>query len=178
MMRIALSLGVACALLVLLACGGTDPEKQLRQASEEVAARTSVVEHARQELEQREQSLKEAEAEANRARQALRDAERRLEAARQEVAKHASDDVLFRTVQRRLLEDGKLQGVAIAAQVKNRVVTLRGSVEKAAQRDRALELARETPGVDGVESRIDVEEGSGDAAPSVAAPAPGQAKGT
>ena len=46
--------------------------------------------------------------------------------------------------------------VAIAASVKDRVVTLRGSVGDPALRDRAAELARETAGVDAVESRIEV----------------------
>jgi osmotically-inducible protein OsmY len=59
-------------------------------------------------------------------------------------------------VQKRLLEDGDLSDVAIAARVSNGIVTLSGSVPNAKLRDRALEIARAAPGVGSVESRIEV----------------------
>jgi osmotically-inducible protein OsmY len=73
------------------------------------------------------------------------------------VDRSATDDVLFRTVQKRLLEDDDLSNVAIAARVSKGVVTLSGSVPNAKLRDRALEIARTTPGAGHVESRIEVQ---------------------
>jgi osmotically-inducible protein OsmY len=146
---------VSCMLL-LVSCGPTDPEVMLREASERVAERRLIVEQARERLDKREEALDAAEAERDRAIQALRDAERRLEAAETEVAEHASDELLFRVVQRHLLEDRSLEGVAIAAEVAGRVVVLSGDVADPKLRDRAVAVAREIPGVRGVESRIRV----------------------
>lgn len=173
--RLLPSLAASCLLLGFLAgCAEPDPEEELREASRAVAERQGVVDRARLELEEREKALAEAQAERDRAQQGLRDAERRLDAARQEVAKYASDDVLFRAVQRRLLEDESLEGVAVSAEVQGRVVTLRGNVESEEQRDRAIALARETAGVDGVQSRLRV---SGTPSEGKAKPAPGPAAG-
>ena len=72
------------------------------------------------------------------------------------VNRSATDAVIFRAVQKRLLEDDDLSEVAIAARVSKGVVTLSGSVPNAKLRDRALEIARTTPGVGGVESVIEV----------------------
>ena len=64
------------------------------------------------------------------------------------------ETLLFRAVQQRLLEDDQLDSVAVAATVSDGVVVLSGSVEDADQRDRAVAITREIPGVEGVESRI------------------------
>ena len=90
------------------------------------------------------------------ARATLREAEARVADAEQQVGRHAQDPVLFRLVQKRLLEDGDLEDVAIVASVDEGVVTLSGQVPDANQRDRAVELARSIPGVVSVDSRIHV----------------------
>lgn len=139
-----------------IACGEPDPEEALREASAAVLEREAVLAEAQSELELSEESLEEAEESRDRAMQAVRDAEQRLRAAEDEVSQYANDDVLFRTVQRRLLEEGDLEGVAIAAEVNERVVTLTGTVEDAEQRDLAVSLAEETPGVARVRSQIKI----------------------
>ena len=96
------------------------------------------------------------------------EAEVRLAEAQSQVSLYATDDVLFRTIQKRLLEDGSLEGVAISAQVQDGVVLLAGDVPDEELRDRALEIARSVPGSLAVESRIRV------GTPAVAAP-PGAA---
>ena len=68
----------------------------------------------------------------------------------------ATDDVLFRTVQSRLLEDDELESVAISAIVKEGVVTLSGVVPGTELREHALEIVRSTPGVASVESQIEL----------------------
>ena len=149
-------LGFFAFALVPLACGEPDPEEALRQASAAVAEREAVLAEAEAELAASEETLATAEEARDRAIQAVRDAEQRLRAAEDEVAEFADDDVLFRTVQRRLLEEKKLDGLAIAAEVHDRVVTLSGSVDDAELRDVAVTLAEETPGVRSVRSDIRV----------------------
>jgi osmotically-inducible protein OsmY len=147
--------GLATA-LVALACGGSDPEVDLEQASQAVAEARVQVEQARETVEARESEVKEAEERLAEARAALREAESRFEQREAVVSRSATDAVLFRAVQKQLLEDDDLSEVAIAARVSKGVVTLSGSVPNAKLRDQAVEIAGATPGVGRVESRIEV----------------------
>jgi osmotically-inducible protein OsmY len=140
-----------------MACGGSDPEANLEQANRAVEEVRDQVEEARESVRKLETLAEEAQKQLADARSALREAESELARRAEAVDRSATDDVLFRTVQRRLLEDDDLSDVAIAARVSEGVVTLSGTVPDAALRDRALEVARETPGVGNVESRIAVQ---------------------
>jgi len=143
--------------LVALACGGSDPEEDLKAAS-------AAVEEARAQVSADRESVQALEAEAAKvdkqlaeARAVLREAENELAQRESAVNRSATDSVLFRAVQKQLLEDDDLSNVAIAARVSKGVVTLSGSVPNAKLRDRALEVARATPGVGRVESQIEVQ---------------------
>jgi osmotically-inducible protein OsmY len=151
----AILVGLATALAVL-ACGGSDPEVDLEQASQAVEEARVQVEKALEKVETRESEVKEAEERLSEARSALREAESEFAQREAVVNRSATDAVLFRAVQKRLLEDGDLSKVAIAARVSKGVVTLSGSVPNAKLRDQAVEIARTTPGVSSVESRIEV----------------------
>jgi len=151
----AILVGLATALAVL-ACGGSDPEVDLEQVSQAVEEARVQVEKAREKVETRESEVKEAEERLSEARSALREAESEFAQREAVVNSSATDAVLFRAVQKRLLEDGDLSKVAIAARVSKGVVTLSGSVPNAKLRDQAVEIARTTPGVGSVESRIEV----------------------
>jgi osmotically-inducible protein OsmY len=151
----AILVGLATALAVL-ACGASDPEVDLEQASQAVEEARVRVEQARETVETRESEVKQAEEQLSEARSALREAESEFVQREAVVNRSATDAVLFRAVQKRLLEDGDLSKVAIAARVSKGVVTLSGSVPNAKLRDQAVEIARTTPGVGSVESRIEV----------------------
>lgn len=151
----AILVGLATA-LAALACGGSDPEVDLEQASQAVEEARVQVEQARETVETRESDVKEAEERLAGARSALREAESEFAQREAVVNRGATDAVLFRAVQKRLLEDDDLSKVAIAARVSKGVVTLSGSVPNAKLRDRALEIARATPGAGTVESNIEV----------------------
>lgn len=142
--------------LAALACGGHDPEADLIEASQAVAEARSNAEAARATVEKREAEVEQAKQRLTEARATLREAEQNVARYEESVDRSATDAVLFRTVQKRLLEDGSLEDVAISARVDDGVVTLSGSVPNARLRDRAVEIARKTPGVDRVESRIEV----------------------
>ena len=139
-----------------LACGGSDPEAELVEASEAVSEARSGVEIAREKVQKREAEVQEAQKRLAEARALLQQAQEKLAERKANIDESATDAVLFRTVQKRLLQDDELSDVAISASVLNGVVTLSGAVSDAAQRDRAVELARATPGVGNVESRITV----------------------
>lgn len=147
--------GLALAGFVALGCA-EDPEADYREATRTVGEAQEAVEEAeaavaarRAELEGAQQELAEAREDLSAARAGLRDAESRVDV-------EITDAHLFRAVQRRLLEDRALGEVGISAEVDRAVVTLSGRVEKPAQRDRAVEVAEEVPGVVEVVSRIQV----------------------
>lgn len=139
-----------------LACGGPDPEAELAEASQAVETARSAVETARAAVQKREAEAQEAQKRLAEARAALQKAQQNVAERKATVDESATDAVLFRTVQKKLLRDKKLQRVAISASVANGIVTLTGDVANAEQRDLAVELARTTPGVADVESRITV----------------------
>jgi osmotically-inducible protein OsmY len=155
--------GLAAA-LVALACGGSNPEANLEQASQALEDARAQVAKDRESVQALESEAQEAQQRLADARSALREAENEL--AQREAAVHSSatDDVLFRTVQKRLLEDGDLSNVAIAARVSKGVVTLSGTVPNEKLRDRALEIARTTPGTGTVENHIEVDVSAGEEA--------------
>ena len=151
----AILVGLATA-LAALACGGSDPEVDLEQASQAVEEARVQVEKARETVQTRESEVKKAQERLAEARSTLREAESEFAQREAVVNRGATDAVLFRAVQKRLLEDDDLSDVAIAARVSKGVVTLSGSVPSAKLRDQAVEIARTTPGVGSVESRIEV----------------------
>jgi osmotically-inducible protein OsmY len=146
---------LTAALALQLACG-SDPEEELLEASQAADAARERVESARKTVEARETEVKQAQERLTEARDALREAQKVVAEREQTVDRNATDAVLFRAVQKRLLEDRQLEDVAVAAKVTDGVVTLSGSVPNAKLSDRAALIASETPGVESVVNRIQV----------------------
>jgi osmotically-inducible protein OsmY len=156
-----LSLAVLFALSTLLfaaaGCGDDSQEQELKEATAAVVAAQQAVEKAREEVDARRQVVDEAQKELEAAESELRSQEQALREAESRVDRKATDAALFRSVQRRLLDDQELDEVAIAVQVTQGVVVLRGSVPDEKVRARAEETARATPGVVALENRIELE---------------------
>lgn len=152
------SIGFALlAALLAFACSGSDPEADLADATNALAKARAEFEQAEKTVATRETEVDEAKQRLVLARTALREVESRLRERETAVTQTATDDVLFRAVQMRLLEDDRLENAAIAASVSGGSVTLSGTVANGKQRDRAIAVAKETPGVARVESRIEVQ---------------------
>lgn len=137
-----------------LGCGEVDPEEALEAASTELdgarkefADSDAAVREIRTQLREFEDQLADAE-------RVRREAQRHVNEAEALVTELASDDVLFRAVQRRLLEDSSLADAAVTAHVASRVVTLRGEVASVQLHDRAVEIAKAAPGVSRVVSEL------------------------
>lgn len=160
----ALRIGLACAAASLaLACSETR-EQKFEKALRVVETTQADVEKAEERVAEQERRYEKARAQADRAQDELRTARDHLAAAREalaearaEVSKWADDATLFRTVQTRLLEASALRDAAVSARVEQGVAILEGSVPTSEARDRAVAIARETPGIVGVESRLAVE---------------------
>jgi osmotically-inducible protein OsmY len=108
-------------------------------------------------VEARQQAADEAQKELEAAIGELQIREQALAEAESHVGLKATDATLFRSVQRRLLDDDELSDLAISAEAKRGTITLRGTVPDQEARARAEEIAQTTPGVFSVENRIELE---------------------
>ena len=146
----------SAVLLALSGCGGNSAEAELEAASRELADARGVVEEALGEVKQREEEVAVAEANLTQARATLREAEHEASELESKIDLSATDALLFRSVQKRLLEDDSLEAVAILAKVAKGVVSLSWTVPEEKLRERAVEIARSTAGVASVQNRIQV----------------------
>jgi osmotically-inducible protein OsmY len=149
---------ISTALLLvvgLVACGDSD-EDRLTQADNVLREAREAVRSARDDVQAKVQGVETAKADLEKAREALATAEQELVAAEGQVDLKATDALLFRAIQRKLLEDDELEDLAIRAQVEKGVVTLYGSVPDGETNETALEIVRRFPGVVAAESQLEV----------------------
>lgn len=149
--------------IVAPGCSPEDPETRLKEAAREVEDVRDEVEDARENVASAEEELSSLEEAVNEAQAALAEARKKLRRRQTELARErnelhstANDTAVFRLVQTRLLEEPSLSRVAIAADVIDGRVTLRGEVEAADQKATAGQIAANTPGVREVVNLIDV----------------------
>ena len=150
------------ALTLLAGCDRPAPGERLQSAGEQLDSAQDSLESLDTRIDELEETLAALTKERRRTEGRLLTLEDRVEA-------RATDVALFRAVQSALLEDDPLSQSAIAVDARKGVVTLTGLVKSAGLRDRAVQLAAETAGVDRVVSRIDVESGEGAGTPAAAA---------
>ena len=149
-------LALSTLLFVAAGCGEDSQEQALEEATAAVVAKREAVEEAREAVEARQQAVDEARKELEAAQSELRTLQQALGEAEARMGLKATDAALFRSVQRRLLDDEELDDLAIAAEAAKGVIALRGTVPDQEARARAEEIARATPGVVAVENRIEV----------------------
>lgn len=154
---------LALAVVGATACGGGDRQAKLSKAIKARAEAREHLEDAHKALSKAEARLAEAQTARDQAAKSVQGAERALSEAEAKVGLYATDDELFRHIQKLLLEDRDLKDAAISASVKSGVVTLSGHVPDARARDHAIELARGVPGVVNVKSELVIpsEKGAG-----------------
>lgn len=155
MIRIIPIAGLVGALLLAGGCS-EDPQQRYERA----AANLETAKQARAEAQR---AVTEKKAELARLQEKLDAAERRLQLARERMAaasqkleRSVNDEVLFRSIQRAMLDEKRFAGAAIAVGVEDRVVTLTGTVPDEATRDMAVQVARGYAGVRDVVDFLDV----------------------
>lgn len=129
-----------------------DAKKTRKQAQEKVA-------DAREQVQDAQKKLKQAQDKLQQARQ-------KVIAATQAVNKTVNDEVLFRTLQKKLLDSDKFSKAAISVGVNQRVVTLTGTVPDQNTRKQAVQAVRNQPGVASVNDQLQVSNDKNDAAQS------------
>lgn len=145
------------ALATLAGCSETPQEKydnaveKLQQARDSRNDAQDKVDAKKEELQKSQDKLDDAESN-------LQEARKKVEVASGAVNKTVNDEVLFRSIQRDVLDKKDFDKSAISVGVKNRVVTLTGNVPDEDTRKRALKLAREQAGVEDVVDELEVGE--------------------
>jgi osmotically-inducible protein OsmY len=145
-------------ILVGSGCGNGDPaEERLAAVGDALRQARETVQDAQTNVRTLEQVVSQSQRELDEARVAAEEAERALALVEAEVDVDATDALLFRAAQRRLLEDDALEDVAIRAEVNRGVITLYGFVPNGEIRDRAESVAGDIQGVVRVDNKIDVQ---------------------
>lgn len=144
------SVFAVAALGLLAGCNQNAPEERLQKIGERVESVSDQLAYLDARIDELYEELDTKKAERQKLRAQLQTLEERLEA-------RATDVALFRAVQSALLDHSELQQTAISVDVDEGVVTLHGTVASAAERETALDTARETAGVDVVVTRIEID---------------------
>lgn len=147
---------------VLLAAGcSEDPQQRYERAAANLEAAKQARAEAHEAVAQKKAELARLQEKLDVAEKRLQEARERMERASRTLDASVNDAVLFRSIQRAMLDPERFPGAAIAVGVQDRVVTLTGTVPDEATRRAAVELARAQPGVEEVVDFLEIE-GSGD----------------
>ena len=138
----------------LAGCGGGSDEAVLVEAQDALREARTAVLAASEVLKGKEEALAAAQGEVEQARGELRKAQAELTTVEARVDLKATDGLLFRSIQRMLLDDERLRAAAIGVSVEKGVVTLAGEAPDGESQKIALKLAREVPGVASVVNKI------------------------
>ncbi len=165
---------LSAVVLGVLSCESSE-EAEFRKASQALRDARSRVDAGRTALEEAERDVHEASTRLAATKKKMDEANQALKKAEARIDRAATDEVLFRSLQRALLDDRGLSDAAITVRVEDRVVTLGGQAGTPELRDRALQLVRSTPGVRSVVDQIHLPSGrkAGPDAGSGGSPPPG-----
>lgn len=143
---------------VMLSACGDDTQKRYDRATEALQQAQAQLDDAQQAVQKKQKELDALRAKQDKAQQRLEDARKQVQEAKDNVNKNVNDEVLFRTLQRKLLDESRFGGAAIAVGVSKRVVTLTGRVPDKATHDAALKIANNQSGVKEVVDFLVVED--------------------
>lgn len=151
----AVSLAMVMAGTALSGCS-QDPQEKYDSAVEQLKDARESVSDAQAKLKSKKDEIKELQNNLDESQSNLVNARGKVDEASQAVNKTVNDEVLFRTIQRELLDDGEFDKAAISVGVTKRVVTLTGNVPDEKTHKKAVEVARSQAGVEDVVDQLQV----------------------
>ncbi len=144
-------------LTVLVSACGDDAQQRYDRATEALKEAREQRSEAQNAVQEKENELKEYQDKLDEAEERLEEARQQLQAAEAKVNASVNDEVLFRTLQRKMLDEDKFGEAAIAVGVSDRVVTLTGTVPDQATRKDAIKTAENQSGVQEVVDFLEIE---------------------
>jgi osmotically-inducible protein OsmY len=142
--------GLFSALLVataMLTGCSESPQDQYKDATQNLKQAKQARQDAQQTLQDKQQALADAKKDVKQAKSDLQSAKQKVAQAMQKVDKLVDDKILFRTIQRKLVNNKNFGNSAISVSVNQRVVTLTGTVPDQSTHKKALQTTRSQPGV-------------------------------
>lgn len=151
----AVSLALVMAGAALSGCS-QDPQEKYDSAVEQLKEARQSVDDAQEKINSKKEELKELQNNLDESQSNLAAARGKVDEASQAVNKTVNDEVLFRTIQRELLDKKQFDKAAISVGVTDRVVTLTGNVPDEKTHQKAVEAARSQAGVENVVDQLQV----------------------
>ena len=151
----AVSLALVMAGAALSGCS-QDPQEKYDSAVEQLKEARQSVDDAQEKINSKKEELKELQNNLDESQSNLAAARGKVDEASQAVNKTVNDEVLFRTIQRELLDKKQFDKAAISVGVTDRVVTLTGNVPDEKTHKKAVEAARSQAGVKNVVDQLQV----------------------
>ncbi|WP_423822641.1 BON domain-containing protein [Salinisphaera sp. SPP-AMP-43] len=155
------SIAIVCVLLSALAVAGCSesPQEKYNDATSKLQDAKKARQKAKDTVADAKKEVKDAKQELDKAQDKLQEARQKVIAATQAVNKTVNDEVLFRTLQRSVLNKDEFAKSAISVGVNNRVVTLTGTVPDQKTHKKALQVVRDQAGVANVNDQLEVADG-------------------
>ncbi|HET7313341.1 BON domain-containing protein [Salinisphaera sp.] len=159
---------VVCLLLATLAVAGCSesPQEKYNDAISNLHDAKNERQQAKEKVADAREQVQDAQKKLNQAQEQLQQAQQEVNSAMQAVNKTVNDEVLFRTLQKKLLNSDKFSESAISVGVNHRVVTLTGTVPDQQTRKQAAQVVRNSAGVASVNNQLQVTNGNNDASNS------------
>ena len=146
------------AMLVAAGCSQS-PQEKYNDATNNLNDAKKARKQAQDNVADAREQVQDAQKKLSKAQDKLQQARQKVIAATQAVNKTVNDEVLFRTLQKKLLDNDKFSKSAISVGVDQRVVTLTGTVPDQDTRKQALQAVRSQPGVASVNDQLQVSAG-------------------
>lgn len=152
-----IQIAVVLMFSVLISACGDDAQQRYDRATEALKDAREQRQEAQTAVQEKEKELSKLQDKLNDAEERLADARDQLRAAQAKVNESVNDEVLFRTLQKKMLDEDRFGDAAIAVGVSDRVVTLTGTVPDQSTHKKALKIARNQSGVEEVVDFIEIE---------------------
>ena len=150
-----LSLVVTVVTGSMTACSQS-PQEKYEHANQEFQQAQKNRDQVQKEVGEKTEGLANSQKKLNQAEDNLQAAQQKVQQASQAVNKTVSDDVLFRTLQGKLVNKDNFGNSAISVAVHDRVVTLSGTVLDEETHQRALKIAHSQAGVEQVIDHLQI----------------------
>jgi len=142
---------------VMVSACGDDAQQRYDRATEALKDAREQRQEAQSAVKDKEKELDQLQEKLNKAEERLSKAREHLREAQAAVSESVNDEVLFRTLQKKMLDEDNFGDSAIAVGVSDRVVTLTGTVPDKATHKEALKTAKDQSGVEEVVDFLEIE---------------------
>lgn len=139
----------------LSACSES-PQQKYDSATSHLNDAKDALSEAKHKVDEQQKDVDKAQKKLNELQEKVESKRKNVAEATQAVDKTVNDEVLFRTLQKNLLDKDKFSDSAISVAVNHLVVTLSGVVPDQKTHDRAIKVAKNQPGVADVRDQLQI----------------------